>query len=275
MKMLRGFIDELLEAFPRDYGQKLDEVESPTANTIDELVKGLTEDQLKVLLETVRERRGLIDTNAAYGNEVVSTSKQILAFGGAGIGLVAAAAPKLADMPPLFLKMLGLAALFYLNLTGLSLFTILRFVWVSRFRYPFLYLRKIGNTIPFFYYQAISSEVPRSTLQTAEEKYLAVKLYAKDFVEFVKHLIPDSSVAPAVSGYPQLEQLEASVEIEKADVRLKRRVVRDELQQYFLLISYQGYVNQFEVRMNNQFFYGVSASIAATVVLAIYVFGFR
>jgi hypothetical protein len=273
MRMLRGFIDELIEAFPGAYGQKLDGVESQAEQEIDKLMEGLNEGQLKELLETVRQRRGLVDTNAAYGNEVVSTSKQILAFGGAGIGLVAAVATKLADLPPQFLKLVGLVTLFYLNLTGLSLFTILQFVWLTRFRYPFLYLRKIGNTIPFFYYQAISPEVPRSTLQTAEEKYLAVELYAKDFVKFVKHLIPDM-VASAASDDPQGKRV-ASVDTDKPDLRLKRRVVRDELQQYFLLISYQGYVNQFEVRMNNQFFYGVSASIVSTIVLAVYVFGFR
>ena len=274
MKALRGFIDELTERFPIVYAAKLDEIESNTEDEINALLAVLGEQQLDTLIETIRVRRGLVDTSAAYGNEVVSTSKQILAFGGAGIGLVAAVAPKLSDLAPSFLKVVGLAALFYVNLTGLSLFTILRFIWVSRFRYPFLYLRKIGNTIPFFYYQAISPQVPRSMLQTADEKCSAVELYAADFLQFAKHLIPNSPTQPV--AVPNSQQKQTPIgQIETPDIRLKRQVARDELQQYFLLISYQGYVNQFEVRMNNQFFYGLSASIACIVVLAIYLFAFK
>ena len=41
------------------------------------------------------------------------------------------------------------------------------------------------------------------------------------------------------------------------DAKVKRHLIRDELQQYFLILSYQGYVNQYEVKMNNQFLYGL------------------
>ena len=40
----------------------------------------------------------------------------------------------------------------------------------------------------------------------------------------------------------------------------------------FYLISYQGYVNQYEVTMNNQFLYGLMASAGSAAVLALYVF---
>jgi hypothetical protein len=275
MSTFRAFIDELTERFPTDFGKQLEELESKTESEIDGLLNGLSGDQLQGLLEIIRLRRGLIDTNAAYSNEVVSTSKQILAFGGAGIGLVAAAAPKFAELPTLFVRVLSLSALLYLNLTFVSFWTILRFVLVSRFRYPFLYLRKIANTISFFYYQAISPNVPRSVLQTAKQKYDAVVLYANDFVQFTKHLIPGHPKSVPITGYPQVEQLEASIEAGQADLRPLRKVGRDELQQYFLLISYQGYVNQFEVRMNNGFFYGVIASIISTILIAAYLLAFK
>jgi hypothetical protein len=267
--MIRGFIDELTERFPRNFRNAVDEIETPAEREIDGLLRGLTDTQLDKLLETIRVRRGQIGTDAAYGNEVVSISKQVLAFGGAGIGLVAAAAPKLSELSPLILKLIGLAAVFYLNLTGLSLFTILRFVWVSRFRYPFLYLRKIGNAAPFFYYQAISPEVPRSIVQTAEEKLKAVELYASDFLKFAEHLVPRSSSKREVGSTPENDK--PASDSDSPDTQLKRLSARDELQQYFLIISYQGYVNQFEVRMNNEYFYGMVASVAATVFLAVWI----
>ncbi len=140
----------------------------------------------------------------------------------------------------------------------LSLITILEFVWITRYRYPFLYFKRVGNTIPFFYYQAISPEVPRSEFQTIKEKLLASELYGKDLINFVRHLIPHSAETP-----------ENAAEI---NVRLQRREVRDELQQYFLLISYQGYVNQFEVRMNNGFLYGLFGAILSAITVGIFAF---
>jgi hypothetical protein len=259
LRIVQGFWDELSGRFPHLYGEQLDKIESETEAAIESLLSILSADQLKKLLETIRERRSLVYTNAAYGNEIVSTSKQILAFGGAGIGLVAAFAHNLADLPSALLKLIGIAALFYLDLIALSLITILQFVWLTRFRYPFLYFRRIGNTTPFFYYQAISPKVPRSTFQTAEEKYLAAQLYGEDLIKFIRHLIPEPSDGSAEGDC-------------RSEDRLMRKVVRDELQQYFLLISYQGYVNQYEVRMNNYFLSGLMASIVAVTVVAVCAF---
>ncbi len=86
MKTLKGIWDELTTQFPRMCVDQLEEMEKETEETVDSLLGGLSSSQLKELLETVRYRRGVISTSAAYGNEVVSISKQILAFGGAGIG---------------------------------------------------------------------------------------------------------------------------------------------------------------------------------------------
>ncbi len=258
LKTFKRIRDELTARFPRIYVDELEHIEKEAEETLESVLGGLSSSQLQGLLEIIRYRRGMISTSAAYGNEVVSISKQILAFGGAGIGLVAAFSHNLAELPSPILKSLGVAALFYFNLIVLSLITILEFVWITRYRYPFLYFKRIGNTIPFFYYQAISPEVPRSEFQTSKEKLLASELYGKDLINFVRHLIPYSEETPEND--------------EEVQLRLRRREVRDELQQYFLLISYQGYVNQFEVRMNNAFLYGLIAAILSAVAVAVFAF---
>jgi hypothetical protein len=128
-----------------------------------------------------------------------------------------------------------------------------------------LYFSRIGNALPYFYYRAISPDTPRTIFQTAEEKMLSAKLYAKDLKSFVQYMVPP----PVPVGQ------DASQETESLKADRKRRIARDDLQQYFLLLSYQGYVNQYEVRMNNQFLYGLIASAIATLVLAIYTFCYR
>jgi hypothetical protein len=272
---LLGFIDELSCRFTSRYGIDLQSIEDETESKIDSLLGQLSRTELEELLKTIRDRRGLVSVNPAYGNEIISISKQILSFGGAGIGLAAAFSHNLAELPIFIQKLMGVAILFYANLIGLSLFTIFGFIWQSRFRYPFLYFRKIGNTVPFFYYQAISPETPRSIFQTAAEKRYAAELYGKDLIRFLQHLlpgVPNSAPEEATAGIAIGGRNKATEEsAEESKTRLTRRGVRDELQQYFLLIAYQGYVNQYEVKMNNDFLYGLMASVGAAAILAIYV----
>jgi hypothetical protein len=269
---LRGFVDEFGERFLVKYEDQLQGIETEAEAKIQSFLERMDGTQLDNLVTMIRARRGLVAVNPAYGNEIISISKQILSFGGAGIGLAAAFSHNLAELPSLLLKSMGVAVLFYVNLIALSLFIIIGFVWQSRFRYPFLYFRKIGNTIPFFYYQAISLETPRSMCQTAEEKLFAAELYASDLFEFLRHLVGDMPQTAPVSAAPSREA-PAMDEAEQLKIRSQRRVVRDELQQYFLLISYQGYVNQYEVKMNNQFLYGLLASVGSALVAAVYAFG--
>src|ERR1700687_1291018 len=167
---LLGFFDELSSRFSSKYGSAVEAIEDEAEGKIDSILARISPAELEELLKTVRDRRGLVSVDAAYGNEIISISKQILSFGGAGIGLAAAFSHNLAELPVFIVKSMGVAILFYANLIGLSLFTIFGFIWQSRFRYPFLYFRRIGNTVPFFYYQAISPETPRSIFQTAAEK---------------------------------------------------------------------------------------------------------
>jgi hypothetical protein len=256
---VRGFLDEVTQRFARQCGPELQILEADASGELDAALTGLSKDQLDNLLVTIRARRGLLSVGAAYGNEVVATSKQILAFGGAGIGLAAAFLQKLAEVPPPILKGVAFVALFYGNLILLSLYIIFSFAWQARFRYPFLYFRSIGNTSPFFYYQAISPDTPRSMFQSAAEKLFAADLYAKDLIRFVRYHVKD--LVPPATATTSPSAVDAAA--------AQRRVVRDEIQQYFLILSYQGYVNQYEVQMNNHFLYGIIGAAFAAAVLGI------
>ena len=140
-----GFIDELTNRFGRDHVVALDQIESTADAEIEALLRPLSKEDLEDLLATIRARRGLLSVGAAYGNEVVATAKQILAFGGAGIGLAAAFLQKLTEVPPLILKCVAVVGLFYGNLILLSLYIIFSFAWQARFRYPFLSSAESGT----------------------------------------------------------------------------------------------------------------------------------
>lgn len=257
---MRGFFDELTDHFGRCYRTELEALESRTEIKLDQRISGLDSNGLDSLISSIREQRQLVSTGAAYGNEIVSTSKQILAFGAAGIGFTAAFSRDLASLPPAFLKLVGIAALFYFNLTALSFFTLFGFLWQTRFRYPFLYFARIGNTRRYFYYRAISPATPRTIFQTAKEKMAGAELYADDLLAFFEHSLP---------GKPEQQTPDR---VNEPGIQRKRMAVRDELQQYFLLLSYQGYINQYEVRMNNQFLYGLISSLVAAGAIAVYAF---
>lgn len=261
MRILKASWNELLGGIRGDLAGRVLDIESRTEEAIRAEFAQLSRDEIDCLLEVLRARRGSLATGAAYNNEIISISKQILAFGGAGLGIVAAFAKSLSDLPSAILKPLALLSLFYVDLTILSLFTIIQFVWLTRIRYPFLYLQRIGNTVPYFYYRTISPEVPRHLILTADEKVRSIELYAADLVRFIRYHLPQRT-----DGAPN------PPDNHDAGLKLKRRELQDELQQYFLLISYQGYVNQFEVRMNNCFLYGLIASILSTLVVGITIY---
>jgi hypothetical protein len=113
------------------------------------------------------------------------------------------------------------------------------YVLQARFRYPFLYFKNIGNAWPYFYYASISAETPRLLFPTRASHQAGGVLYGEDFVRFARHSIEETPAERA----------------------------RVELQQYFLLLAYQGYVNQFSLRLANWFLYGLVGVLLSTLVI--------
>jgi len=238
---IRGFFQELFQDFGSKYECQILKLEEDATKEVDELLSQIGKKECKKLQEEIEKRIKSVDVKPAYGNEVISICKQILSFGIAGFAIAIAFANKIKEIPEQILPLIGFSSLFYLNLIVLSLYILFKFLWQSRQRYPFLYFQKIGNTIPYFYYRTISSETSRDAFQTHQERLSAMKLYSQDLLRFVRYIMSTN--------------------------RREQGFLRDDLQQYFLLLSYQGYVNQKEVRITNSFIYGLIASMLSTIVV--------
>jgi hypothetical protein len=145
-------------------------------------------------------------------------------------------------------KYLAIAGIFYVELVIVSVLSLILYMLQARFRYPFLYFEKIGNARPWFYYASISSEVPRGAIQLSRSRLKANKLYAEDFIHFAEKLMDEDY----------------------------NKKLRNEIQQYFLLMSYQGYVHQFSIRLANFFMYGFVGAFTSALIMfvLVWVFGF-
>ncbi len=193
------------------------------------------------LTERIRKRRSYLALSTGITSEVVGICKQVLAFGAAGLGLSLGFADKIRLLTPSLQKAITIAGIVYLELVLVSLLVLIWYLLQARFRYPFLSFRRIGNTWFAFYYASVSAEVPRWPIQLPTQRYLAGKLYAEDLVRFTERVVTET----------ETDEL------------------RFEIQQYFLLLSYQSYVNQFSLRLTNLFTYGFVGAVLSGVALTI------
>jgi hypothetical protein len=223
----------------RDYRADLPLIDDQTNVEITALLSGVTDDKLKDILARIHARRDKLPLSSDITNQVISVCGTLLGFGAAGIGLSVGFADKIRQLTPLAQKIIVAAGIVYSELAAVSLMVLVLYMIQARFRYPFLYLKKTGNTWPWFYYATISPDVSRRAVQTNDELLAAARHYATDFIAFANKVIGET---------PGDE-------------------LRNELQQYYLLIAYQGYVQQFSLRLTNLFFYGLIASIGAAVFL--------
>jgi len=207
----------------------------------------LKADEIDKLSERIRTRRQALQLTSGSRVEILGISKQILAFGGAGLAAALATANNIRSAGATIQAILALVGILYLELMIVSLFVLILYMLQARYRYPYLYFAKIGNAWPFFYYASISNDVPRAAIPTGRQQFAGAYLYAQDFVRFAHRNISETPV----------------------------QRLRAELQQYFLLISYQGYSNQFSLRLAAVFYYGFAASLTSSILLAIYWFVFR
>jgi hypothetical protein len=194
------------------------------------------------LTERIRKRRSFLSLASDINTEVVGICKQVLAFGAAGLGLSIGFADKLALLSVGLQKAIVIAGIVYFELVLVSLLVLFFYLLQARFRYPFLSFERIGNTWPWFYYASISPEVPRGPLQTPRQRFFAARLYAADLVRFANRAVAET----------------------------KKEELRIEIQQYFLLLAYQGYVHQFSLRLTNIFFCGVAGSISTGLMLLVW-----
>jgi|SRR5579885_756263 len=190
------------------------------------------------LINNIKGRRERLSLSSGITNQIVSICQQILAFGAAGIALTVGFIDKIRQLTVGVQKSLAIIGIFYSELVILSLVVLLWYMLQARFRYPFLYFDNIGNAWPFFYYATITP-VTRAPIQTAEQRFAASVAYAKDFASFSEKVLRE---AP------------------------KERL-RAELQQYFLLMSYQAYVHQFSLGLASIFIYGFTGAVSTAGIM--------
>lgn len=196
------------------------------------------------LMEVVKARRDKLSLSSGITTPIIGICQQILAFGGAGVALTIGFIDKVRHFDPVIQKVLAVVGIFYAELIVLSLVVLLIYMLQARFRYPSIYFERIGNAWPFFYYASITP-VSRNPLQGSRTRFEASVNYAKDLVRFSDKVLSEN----------------------------EEDRCRAELQQYFLLVSYQAYVHQFAVRLAALFMYGFIAAVATALVMFGLIFG--
>lgn len=198
------------------------------------------------LINGIKARRERLSLSSGITNQIISICQQILGFGAAGIALTVGFIDKIKQFSIPVQKSLAIVGIFYSELIVLSLLVLIWYMLQARFRYPSLYFDKIGNAWPFFYYASITP-VTRSPIQTSKQRFVASASYAIDFANFTERVLN-----------------------EKPKERL-----RAELQQYFLLMSYQAYVHQFSLRLASVFTYGFLGAVGTALLMFGLLFGGR
>jgi hypothetical protein len=196
----------------------------------------------KDLIDVIKDRRSRLSLSSGITSEIVGICQQILAFGAAGVALTVGFMDKVRQFSVPVQKLLAIVGIFYAELVFISLLVLIWYMLQARFRYPSLYFDQIGNAWPFFYY-ALITPVVRWPIQFANQRFGAATSYAKDLVTFTKKVLEETTA----------ERL------------------RNELQQYFLLLSYQGYVHQFSLRLASLFMYGFLGALSSALIMLILV----
>ena len=138
----------------------------------------LKTDEVDKLSDRIRVRRQALVLSSSSRVEILGISKQILAFGGAGLAAALATANNIRNAGATVQSILALVGILYLELMIVSLVVLIIYMLQARYRYPSLFLEKIGNAWPFFYYASISNDVPRAELPTGRQQFTGACLYS-------------------------------------------------------------------------------------------------
>jgi hypothetical protein len=217
----------------------LREIENEAVRLTDKVVAQFDETKTDDVLESIKTRRSNLDVKPEFTPTVISACQQILAFGGAGLAVVATFSGRLVDLnwSATWVKVLAVLASFYLNLIIVAFITLVWFFIQARTRYPFLFLQHLGNAVPYFYYRTLSRDHTWWPVRTWKGIARANAQYLDDLVAFVEYHANED----------------------------KRSRLKSELCQYFLLIVYQGYLDQFEMQLVHLFLFGLIGNLIASL----------
>jgi hypothetical protein len=167
-----------------DYWKHLPPIDDQTNAEIATLLGALSDDRRKEILTRIRVRRDKLPLSSDITNQVISVCGTLLGFGAAGVALTVGFVDKIRQLPTIAQKIIVAAGIVYSELAAVSLMVLVLYMIQSRFRYPFLYFKKIGNTWPWFYYATVSPQISRNPVQTSQQLLDAGQHYGADFVAF-------------------------------------------------------------------------------------------
>lgn len=247
-ELARSTIEAVEQAYaksPRGEPWKrfLSRIDSLSSDTLANIMDCVEDAEISEVVNRIRQRRSLLETDTNITDQIVGISKQVLAFGAGFLTIGLVLSDKALSLPILPRRILFLGGAFYLQLVFVAVFVLIMYTLQARFRYPFLSMPKIGNAWPFFYYAAISPGTPRTEIQTHGARKLGGARYAEDLLRFSSNVVSET----------------------------ERDMLRNELQQYFVLMAYQAYNNQFSLRLTNAFIYLIVGATVSTVLLSILV----
>ncbi len=215
----------------------LEQIESIVDATLTNLVADSEPDDI---LKAIKKRRDNLAMPSRIEDQIVSTCRHILTFGVAGLAAIVVFANRIPSLQEPLRRVLAIIGIFYGELVVASFFVLCYHMLQARFRFPFLYFKRIGNTWPWFYSGSITP-VSRVPLPFQRKQFEAALSYAKDLIRFAARCVRED----------------------------KKAQLKNELLQYFLLISYQGYTDQFQIRLTNLFLYCVAGAFLSTGFLGI------
>lgn len=175
-----------------DYRDRLGPIDDQTDAEVTTLLNSLDESSCKDVLKRIRSRRDNLSLSSESTHHVLGVCGQLLGLGAAGLALSVEFFDKIRQFEPLVQKIVVSVGIVYIELVLVSLLVLILYMLHARFRYPFLYFRKIGNTWPWFYYTTISPNVSRRAVQTPQELLHAADRYAGDFLEFSRKAISET-----------------------------------------------------------------------------------
>lgn len=227
------------------WAAELKTLEDKVDRELDDLLKATPHAKIDEVIEKLKERRSNLFVQPEFTPIVISISGQILGFGSAGVALMIGFADKIPKLSDFWKHNLLFIGIFYMDLVIISLIALIWFFIQSRTRYPFLYLNKLGNTTPYFYIKTLNPKRKLwlwMPLQLPRTVYAANKAYLEDLKGYVNYYMHEDN----------------------------KEKLKVELLQFYLLINYQGFLDAYELQLDNIFLYGLFGAL--TSLLALYIF---
>jgi len=235
-------VTEIIKPGKKKWATVCDEIDNAADNVVNQILATVTSDVGRyVLRERVKHLRTLgAGKGTSADDNLIRTCQILLGFSLAAVTFLLTFSEHIRTLPITIAKLLVAIGLSFGVVLFTSLFVLVVHTIQNRFRYPFLYFEKIGNPWNWFYYGCISPDTPRWPFVWPKRlRFKGAKLYAVDLARFVRNAVKEDKAA----------------------------ALRSDLQHFFLMMSYQGYGLQFELRNQNWFVYGVGAALFGLVLL--------